>query len=178
MLAVWTEIFAIPAADGITFDGEELRASPIREDMEYVGVRLRTTATIARARIFVTVDISFGDTVEPGPEEIDLPVLLDLPAPHLRAYARETVIAEKFRAMVTLGRAVCSPHVEVDLACIYIFSVQCHVITLDGRVRMRAAIADRFPAVVTCANSGSSISTACLAHWTRPWRQTSEAQER
>lgn len=49
--------------------------------------------------------LGFGDAVEPGPEEIDLPVLLDLPAPHLRAYARETVIAEKFHAMVTLGRA-------------------------------------------------------------------------
>jgi hypothetical protein len=34
-----------------------------------------------------------------------LPVILDFPAPHLRAYARETVIAEKFQAMVMLGRA-------------------------------------------------------------------------
>lgn len=105
MLAVWTEICATPADDGITFDGDGLRATPIREDMEYGGIRLRTTATIARARIYVTVDIGFGDAVEPGPEEIHLPVLLDLPAPHLRAYARETVIAEKFHAMVTLGRA-------------------------------------------------------------------------
>lgn len=105
MLSVWKEIFAIPANDGITFDGSGLRSNPIREDMEYGGVRLRTTATIARARVSVTVDIGFGDAVEPGPEEIDLPVLLDLPAPHLRAYARETVVAEKFHAMVTLGRA-------------------------------------------------------------------------
>jgi hypothetical protein len=30
---------------------------------------------------------------------------LDFPAPQLRAYARETVIAEKFQAMVHLGRA-------------------------------------------------------------------------
>lgn len=104
MLATWKDICSIPADDGITFDGNGLRASPIREDMEYGGFRLRTTATIARARISVTVDIGFGDAVEPGPEEIDLPVLLDLPAPHLRAYTRETVIAEKFHAMVTLGR--------------------------------------------------------------------------
>jgi hypothetical protein len=34
---------------------------------------------------------------------MDLPVMLDFPAPHLRAYARETVIAEKFQAMVMLG---------------------------------------------------------------------------
>jgi hypothetical protein len=43
--------------------------------------------------------------LEPGVEEVDLPVLLDLPAPRLRAYARETVVAEKFQAMVALGKA-------------------------------------------------------------------------
>ena len=32
-------------------------------------------------------------------------MLLDQPAPRLQAYARETVIAEKFQAMVMLGRA-------------------------------------------------------------------------
>jgi predicted nucleotidyltransferase component of viral defense system len=32
-------------------------------------------------------------------------VLLDMPSPHLRAYPPETVIAEKFHAMVVLGMA-------------------------------------------------------------------------
>jgi hypothetical protein len=31
------------------------------------------------------------------------PTILDLPAPHLLAYSRETAIAEKFEAMVKLG---------------------------------------------------------------------------
>jgi hypothetical protein len=51
------------------------------------------------------VDVGFGDSIVPGAKEIELPVLLDQPAPHLRAYPRETVIAEKFHAMVVLGRA-------------------------------------------------------------------------
>ena len=51
------------------------------------------------------MDIGFGDAVEPGVDDIDLPVLLDMPSPHLRAYPTETVIAEKFHAMVVLGRA-------------------------------------------------------------------------
>jgi len=105
MLAVWREISAIELDDGIRFDSNSFRADPIREDLEYGGLRLRTTATMAGARIPVTVDIGFGDAVEPGIEEIELPVLLDLPAPRLRAYPRETVIAEKFQAMVVLGRA-------------------------------------------------------------------------
>jgi predicted nucleotidyltransferase component of viral defense system len=73
--------------------------------VEYGGSRLRTTAALAGARIPITVDIGFGDAVEPGVEDIDLPVLLDMPSPHLRAYPPETVIAEKFHAMVALGRA-------------------------------------------------------------------------
>ena len=49
--------------------------------------------------------LALGDAVEPGVENIDLPVLLDMLSPHLRAYPPETVIAEKFHAMVALGMA-------------------------------------------------------------------------
>jgi Nucleotidyl transferase AbiEii toxin, Type IV TA system len=37
--------------------------------------------------------------------DVDLPVLLDQPAPNLRAYPPETVIAEKFQAVVALDLA-------------------------------------------------------------------------
>ena len=105
MLATFREIASIAADDGLIFDTEALRVDLIREDLEYGGLRLRTTAALAGARIGIVIDIGFGDAVEPGIEEIDLPVLLDLPAPHLRTYSRETVIAEKFQAMVAFGRA-------------------------------------------------------------------------
>lgn len=105
MLAVFREVCAVAEDDGVTFDLEVLRIDRIRETLEYGGLRLRTVATIAGARVNVVVDIGFGDAIEPGLEELDLPVLLDLPAPRLRAYARETVIAEKFQAIVALGRA-------------------------------------------------------------------------
>lgn len=93
------------ADDGVTFDVAALTAAPIREEVEYGGVRVRTTATIAGARIPIQVDIGFGDAVTPAPVEIDYPTLLDAPAPHLRAYPVETVVAEKFEALVTLGIA-------------------------------------------------------------------------
>ena len=51
------------------------------------------------------VDIGFGDVVTPAPEEIEFPVLLDFPAPHLRAYPIYTVVAEKLEASVRLGEA-------------------------------------------------------------------------
>ena len=53
----------------------------------------------------IVIDIGFGDALEPGEELIDYPVMLDMPPPRLRVYAPETVIAEKFEAMVSLGRA-------------------------------------------------------------------------
>ena len=105
MLATFREILALDADDGVHFDLDRLRVDRIREGVDYGGVRLRTTADVGGARIAITVDIGFGDALEPGVESIDYPVLLDMPAPKLRAYAMETAIAEKFQAMVVLGRA-------------------------------------------------------------------------
>lgn len=39
----------------------------------------------------------------PAPEWLDYPGLLDLPSPRLRAYPRESVIAEKLHAIVLFG---------------------------------------------------------------------------
>jgi predicted nucleotidyltransferase component of viral defense system len=105
VLAVFREICSVDAADGVEFDGQGMRVDSMREDLEYGGLRIRTTAALAGARIAVVVDIGFGDAIEPGLEEINLPVLLDMPSPRLRAYPPETVIAEKVQAMTALGRA-------------------------------------------------------------------------
>lgn len=105
MLATFREILALAAADGVEFDVDALRVDRSRQELEYGGRRLRTTASIGGARISLTIDIGFGDAVEPGAEELDYPSKLDFPMPRLRGYARETVIAEKFQAMVALGRA-------------------------------------------------------------------------
>lgn len=105
ILGIFRQVMAIDAGDGVSFDLDALHIDQIREQLKYGGVRLRTTATVDGARVAVVIDIGFGDSVEPGLELIDYPVLLDFPAPALRAYARETVIAEKFQAMVALGRA-------------------------------------------------------------------------
>jgi predicted nucleotidyltransferase component of viral defense system len=105
MIAIFREICAVKADDGIVFDIDGLEVDRIREDSEYGGLRIKTTATIGQARVRVLIDIAFGDAIEPGAEEIELPVLLDHPPPRMRAYPRETVIAEKFQAMVALGRA-------------------------------------------------------------------------
>jgi predicted nucleotidyltransferase component of viral defense system len=105
MIAVFREVCALEADDAVLFDTNGLTVDRIRDEQEYGGLRLKSTATVDGARVRVVVDIGFGDAVVPGVEEMELPVLLDQPAPRLRAYPRETVIAEKFQAMVVLGRA-------------------------------------------------------------------------
>jgi predicted nucleotidyltransferase component of viral defense system len=104
MVTAFQDILTQPGDDGVVFDTNTLRIDRIREEQEYGGLRLRTTASISGARISLTIDIGFGDALEPGAELLDYPSILDFPAPRLRAYARETVIAEKFQAMVALGR--------------------------------------------------------------------------
>ena len=105
MLHVFRDICALEIDDGVIFDRNALTIDLVRDEMEYGGLRIKTTAMIAAARIRIVADIGFGDAIEPGLVELEMPVLLDQPAPRLRSYQRETVIAEKFQAMVILGRA-------------------------------------------------------------------------
>src|SRR4030043_2422647 len=88
--------------DGIDFDIATIEAERIVEDAEYEGIRVRFRGSLDTARIVMQLDIGFGDVVIPSPEPTNYPVLLDLPAPHLRGYSRESTIAEKFEAMVKL----------------------------------------------------------------------------
>lgn len=91
--------------DGLTFLTDVIRAEQIKEEDEYQGIRLRIDARLGNARIPLQIDIGFGDAVTPGSQEVTYPTLLDFPAPQLQAYPRETVVAEKFQAMVQLGIA-------------------------------------------------------------------------
>jgi hypothetical protein len=91
--------------DGIRFDPDTVDAVPIREDADYGGVRVTLVAYLDRARVPVQVDVGFGDALVPLPEDVVFPTILDFPSPKLRAYRRETVVAEKFQAMVMLGLA-------------------------------------------------------------------------
>lgn len=89
--------------DGLTFDPESIQSERITEDADYDGIRIRFRGALGTARINMQIDIGFGDIVYPGPERAELPCMLDAPAPSLLCYSRESAIAEKFEAMVTLG---------------------------------------------------------------------------
>ena len=89
--------------DGLHFDADSIQIAAIREHQEYEGQRVRLVTYLGTIRIQVQIDIGFGDVVTPPPQWVAFPTLLDLPAPHLRVYPKETVVAEKLQAMITLG---------------------------------------------------------------------------
>jgi predicted nucleotidyltransferase component of viral defense system len=104
LATVFAQIAEVEAEpDGVTFDPVSITVAPIRGEDAYGGRRLTLEARLGNARIPVQVDVGFGDAMTPGPEWLDYPALLDLPAPRLKAYNEETLIAEKVHAMVVLA---------------------------------------------------------------------------
>jgi hypothetical protein len=93
----------VPEDDGLRFDVSGVVGERITEAAEYEGVRVRLQATLETARIRLQVDVGFGDVLVPGPQAVQLPTLLDFPAPEMQGYSRESVIAEKYQALVYLG---------------------------------------------------------------------------
>jgi len=103
--AVFREIISlsVPVDDGIVFDTATVEAATIKAQDEYVGARVKLCAFIGKARIWLQIDVGYGDSITPEPLERPYPGLLDFPQAMLRCYAPETALAEKFEAVVNLG---------------------------------------------------------------------------
>jgi hypothetical protein len=104
--AIFKEICALPVVDdGLIFDASSVTARQIKDGADYEGVRVTFLGYLEKARIPMQLDIGFGDAVTPPAVETAFPTILDGPAAVLLTYPRETVVAEKFEAMVKLGIA-------------------------------------------------------------------------
>lgn len=95
-------ICSIECEDGITYDINGITVERIKEDAEYEGVRVKINSLLGKARELIQIDIGFGDIVIPDPKEMIYPTLLDLDSPKVMVYSKESIIAEKFEAMVSL----------------------------------------------------------------------------
>ena len=89
--------------DGLDFVADSIKGAEIRADKNYLGVRITMAAFLDGAKIPLQIDIGFGDAVTPKAQTETLRTILDLPKPRLKIYPKETVMAEKFEAMVKLG---------------------------------------------------------------------------
>ena len=68
-------------------------------------MRVLLEARLANARIPLQIDVGFGDVITPAPVEVEYSTLLAFPAAKMRAYPKESVVAEKFEALIKLGMA-------------------------------------------------------------------------
>jgi hypothetical protein len=101
---VFLDICRIEAEDGIVFLPDSVEAAEIRKEAHYAGVRVTLMGLLDSARCPVQIDIGFGDSVVPGPEDVFYPVILPgMATPKIRAYPRYTVVAEKLEPLISLG---------------------------------------------------------------------------
>ncbi|OIP68394.1 MAG: hypothetical protein AUK43_16170 [Oscillatoriales cyanobacterium CG2_30_40_61] len=92
--------------DGVEFLSDTIKGKLIKEDQEYEGVQIKIAWKIHTTKGVAQIDIGFGDQVVPEAKIETFPLILqelELNPPKLRMYPPETVIAEKFEAMVKLG---------------------------------------------------------------------------
>ncbi len=98
------EIASISCNDGVWFDTRNIFIERLTGQNLYSGIRLVFPAGFHTIKQNLQIDIGFGDRVIPNPVRLNFPVLLDdLPVPEILAYTPETVIAEKFHAMIELS---------------------------------------------------------------------------
>ena len=102
---IFAQIVAVSCEeDGILFDSDSIGVEDITQDKEYHGLRLTIMASLDTVRQSISMDIGFGDVVTPGPQDLQYPLLLeDVPSMSVLAYSLETVVAEKFEAMISLS---------------------------------------------------------------------------
>ena len=101
--AVMREVCAVPFGDGLTFDPDAVRVRVINDALEYPGVNVTLTARLGTSRATFPVDVSFGNVITPSPVALAFPPLLLDEAVRVAAYPLETVVTEKFAALVEIG---------------------------------------------------------------------------
>lgn len=105
-LAIFQEICSIEfPGDGVQFDLTKISVSEIMEQRRYAGLQIKIPVSLGNMRQIMKVDIGFGDVVTPSPGMMTYPTLLDMEAPKIKAYSPETIIAEKFEAMIDLAES-------------------------------------------------------------------------
>lgn len=163
--------------DGIEFNRASIEVSRIKEDADYEGVRVRFRATLAKARIPMQIDVGFGDVIVPGPTEVEYPTLLDLPAPVLQAYCRETVIAEKLEALTALGllNSRMKDYYDIALLCrMYSFEGEHLIEAIVATFPHRGTTIDAEPIGLTDAFSADPVRAVQWRAFVRRSRLTEE----
>lgn len=160
---VFRDLCQAAADDGVEFLAATVLADAIAEGTLNRGVRVRFEGRLDGARMYVQVDVGFGDAVVPPAEMVEFPSLLGGPGPRILAYPREAMVAEKLHAIVSLGEGnsrMKDFHDIVVLSETYVF---------DG-LRLSQALAATFEQRGTPVLSASTSAPPFFADPTRSTR--------
>ena len=105
MEAVIKEIVSIEVPDGLIFDEDSIALSGITEGADYQGTRIKVICYLGQMKTVLKLDIGFGDSVFPSPIQMSYPEILGDQGFNIFCYSLESVIAEKFEAMIVLDAA-------------------------------------------------------------------------
>lgn len=100
---IFKKICKIEYNDGIFFDPNSVSVEEIKREAEYRGIKVKLTGYLGKAKEIIWIDIGFYDIVVPEIVTAEYPVLLDMDCPKIRMYSFESVVAEKFEVIVSLG---------------------------------------------------------------------------
>lgn len=107
------------------------RTEDIREGDEYPGIRVHLKASYPPMSIPLTIDVTTGDRVTPGPVAYDYPLLFDEGSIALVAYPLETVLSEKLETVVSRGVANTRPRDFYDIYMLWrLHSSECDLESL------------------------------------------------
>ena len=134
LVAALREVVMLPVEDdGIHFDAATIRGEVRRADEKYPGCNIEMLADLGGIAIRVLIDVGFGDAITPSARRASYPTILkNFAAPQLQIYPRETVIAEKFEAMVALELE------NTRLKDFYDIWMLCHSFDFDGAILSEA----------------------------------------
>jgi predicted nucleotidyltransferase component of viral defense system len=92
-------------SDGLEFQPDSTKSGRIREHAEYSGVRITIPGIFGRQQFKVQLDLGFGDAILLPISDFSYPSLIEgLSETRIRAYSKESVLAEKLEAITILGK--------------------------------------------------------------------------
>lgn len=123
----------IKVNDGVTFDANTIVTERIAEGADYKGVRIKVNSYLGNARRKLQLDIGFNDIIIPKPQKMNYPVFLnDQKRPKIKTYSLESVIAEKFEAMLRLS------YINSRMKDFYDIYIISEIKGFDGRILRKA----------------------------------------
>lgn len=106
-------VFSVDLKDGVAWELGTI--SPIRDDDQYGGFRVKIIARLETIVVPFSIDVSTGDAITPEPEDYFFRSLFEQNESfRLKAYTIETIIAEKVEAILSLGTTSTRPRDYYD----------------------------------------------------------------